>query len=179
MRVLLLLLLLCALLSLHEDLLTDELLLLLWGVVGVGEVHVASDRTNTSLGLEQCLKSIQFCNLMRGQESPSWAAGSSHRMLVSRLVQVRLADLGHSVHFLQFSTGSTSLQDPVVLLSIHIQWLLIATAGLLALTAGRSFTTASWVWRQRKMRLVLMVHLWWVWRTLQLGVRLVLLRVRV
>lgn len=58
MRVLMVLLLLCALLSLHEDLLADELLLLFRGVVGVGEVHVASDRTNASLGLEQCLKSI-------------------------------------------------------------------------------------------------------------------------
>lgn len=180
MRVLMVLLLLCALLSLHEDLLADELLLLLRGVVGVGEVHVASDRTNASLGLEQCLKSIQLCNLMRGQESPSWAAGSSHCVLVSRLVQVRLADLSHSVHLLQFSTSSTPLQDPMVLLGIHIQWLLIATAGLLALTTRRCFSTAGWVWRQRKMRLMLMVHLWWVWRTLQLVMRLVgLLRMRV
>lgn len=93
-----LLLLLSALLSLHEDLLIQELLLLLWSVVGVGEMHIASDGTNTSLGFEQCLKSIQLCNLMRGQEATSWASRSAHRVLVSRLVQVRLVCVVHTVN---------------------------------------------------------------------------------
>jgi hypothetical protein len=48
-----LLLLLSALLSLHEDLLSQELLLLLWSIVGVGEVHIASDGTDASLGFKQ------------------------------------------------------------------------------------------------------------------------------
>jgi len=129
-RLLTLLTLRATLLSLYLDLLLNELLLLLRRVVGLRQMHVATYGSYSTLRLEQGLQAIQFSNLMGGQEAPSWATRATHRVLVSGLVQVGLTDLGHSIHFLQLGSGSTTLQDAVILLRVDIHGLLVSSCGI-------------------------------------------------
>ena len=56
------------------------------------------------------------------QESTTRATGSSHGMVVSRFMQVRLAAFGsESQLFLEFLPRNTSLQDAVELFRIYIE----------------------------------------------------------
>jgi hypothetical protein len=58
-------LLLLRLLLLDLNLLLDERLLLLWGVLMMGQVHIATKGSNSSLSLKLCLQSVHLCNLLR------------------------------------------------------------------------------------------------------------------
>lgn len=57
-----------------------------------------------------------------GQEATSWASGSSHGVVVSRLVKVRLAALGSQTELLlELLARNSTLEDSVELFGVNVE----------------------------------------------------------
>lgn len=104
-----------------------------------------------NLGVLQVLKtfhllqSLLLCDLSSSQETTALSTRTSHCVFMSRLVQVGFSGSCNFQSLLQLGSRYTSLQDSVVLLSVHVEGLF---RGLLHLGLRRHLWRWNLMWNR-------------------------------